>query len=169
MASRPLEPGGESTGLEHRTPYALRHTFASFAIAAGVSLFELSRFMGTSVEQIDRTYGHLLPDSLDGTRTAIDSFVSRRSVSEDARRADDFSPLRCVGCGTTAFDPRPGAEKSPERVLSLQRMWVMAQEGGTPGPAYAVCNACWDRNIGFLWADDETLSRVWYVEDPESA
>jgi integrase len=23
-------------GLEHRTPYALRHTFASFAIAAGI-------------------------------------------------------------------------------------------------------------------------------------
>jgi integrase len=40
-------------GLEHRSPYALRHTYATFAIAAGVSLFELARFMGTSVEQID--------------------------------------------------------------------------------------------------------------------
>jgi integrase len=65
-----------AAGLEHRTPYALRHTYASFAIAAGVSLFELSRFMGTSVEQIDRTYGHLLPDSIDRTRTALDAFVS---------------------------------------------------------------------------------------------
>jgi hypothetical protein len=49
----------KGAGLEHRTPYALRHTFASFAIAAGVPLFELSRFMGASVEQIGRTYGHL--------------------------------------------------------------------------------------------------------------
>ena len=31
---------------------------ASFVIAAGVSLYELARCMGTSVEQIDRTYGH---------------------------------------------------------------------------------------------------------------
>jgi hypothetical protein len=33
--------------------------------------------MGTSVEQIDKTYGHLLPDALDRTRQALDSFVAR--------------------------------------------------------------------------------------------
>ena len=44
-----------AAGLEHRSSYALRHTFATFGIAAGVSLFELARFMGTSVDQIDRT------------------------------------------------------------------------------------------------------------------
>ena len=54
---------------------ALRHTFASFAIAAGVSLFELSVFMGTSVNQIGKTYGHLLPDSLERTRTALDTYL----------------------------------------------------------------------------------------------
>jgi hypothetical protein len=37
-------------------------------------LFELSRMMGTSVEQIDRTYGHPLPDSLDRVRAALDMF-----------------------------------------------------------------------------------------------
>jgi hypothetical protein len=56
--------------------YALRHTYATFAIAAGVSLFELARFMGTSVEQIDRTYGHLLPDALERTRGALDAFIA---------------------------------------------------------------------------------------------
>jgi integrase len=56
---------------------ALRHTYATFAIAAGVSLFELARFMGTSVEQIDRTYGHLLPDARERTRAALDAFVTR--------------------------------------------------------------------------------------------
>jgi integrase len=69
-------PAVPAAGLEHRTPYALRHTFASFAIAAGVSLFELARFMGTSVNQIDRTYGHLLPDALDRTRSALDAFLA---------------------------------------------------------------------------------------------
>lgn len=41
---------------------------------AGIGLFELSRLMGTSVEQIDRTYGHLLPDSLDRARSALDLY-----------------------------------------------------------------------------------------------
>jgi hypothetical protein len=38
-----------------RPPYALRHTYATFSIAAGVSLFALARRMGTSVQQIDKT------------------------------------------------------------------------------------------------------------------
>jgi integrase len=62
-----------------RSPYSLRHTYASWAIAAGIGLFELSRLMGTGVEQIDRTYGHLLPDSLDRARTALDSFTRRET------------------------------------------------------------------------------------------
>jgi integrase len=69
-------PAVRAAGLAHRPPYALRHTFASFSIAAGVSLFELARFMGTSVDQIDKTYGHLLPDSLERTRSALNVFVN---------------------------------------------------------------------------------------------
>jgi integrase len=67
-------PAVKAAGLPGRTPYALRHTYASWSIAAGIGPFELSRLMGTSVEQIDRTYGHLLPDSLDRARTALDLF-----------------------------------------------------------------------------------------------
>jgi integrase len=67
-------PAVRAAGLEHRSPYALRHTFAAWSIAAGIGLFELARFMGTSVEQIDRTYGHLLPDSIDRARDALDAF-----------------------------------------------------------------------------------------------
>jgi integrase len=69
-------PAVRAAGLEHRPPNALRHTFASFSIAAGMSLFELSRFMGTSVSQIEKTYGHLLPDSLERARTQLDSFLA---------------------------------------------------------------------------------------------
>ncbi|HEV8276342.1 MAG TPA: hypothetical protein VGQ26_11690 [Streptosporangiaceae bacterium] len=57
-------------------PYALRHTYASLSIAAGVSLFELARLMGTSPAMLDATYGHLLPDALDRARTALDAFVA---------------------------------------------------------------------------------------------
>jgi integrase len=65
-------------GSTYRTPYALRHTYASFSIAAGVSLFALARRMGTSVEQIDRTYGHLLPDAAEHERDLLDAFDAQQ-------------------------------------------------------------------------------------------
>lgn len=40
--------------------YDLRSTFASNALSAGVSVFELARIMGTSVQMIERSYGVLL-------------------------------------------------------------------------------------------------------------
>lgn len=52
----------------------MRHSFASFAIAAGVSLFYLSRLLGSSVAQVDATYGHLLPDSEEYLRGLLDAF-----------------------------------------------------------------------------------------------
>jgi hypothetical protein len=52
-------------------------------IGAGVGLFDLSRLMGTSLSLIDKTYGHLLPDSLDRARTALDAFVEDSAVAAD--------------------------------------------------------------------------------------
>jgi integrase len=50
-------PALRVAGIARRVPYAMRHTFASIGIASGVSLFELSRFMGTSPQMLDRTFG----------------------------------------------------------------------------------------------------------------
>jgi integrase len=83
---RDWNPAIEAAGLEHRTPYALRHTFATFSIAAGVGLFDLSRLMGTSLEQIDRCYGHLQPDSLDRARTALDTYLTSAADDDAAER-----------------------------------------------------------------------------------
>ncbi len=63
--TRDFYPACEAAGIEPRGPYHLRHTFATEALAAGVSLFELSRLMGTSLRVIDRTHGHLASDSED--------------------------------------------------------------------------------------------------------
>ena len=59
------------------TPYAMRHTFASFAIAAGVSLFYLARIMGTS-RRADRhaPTGTCSPTREDYLRGLLDSFDS---------------------------------------------------------------------------------------------
>lgn len=65
-------------------PYVLRHTFASNALAAGVGTFELSRVMGTSLEMIERTYGHLVRGADDAFRSRLDAFAARRSGVEVA-------------------------------------------------------------------------------------
>jgi hypothetical protein len=40
--------------------YDLRSAFASNGVAAGVSVFELARLMGTSVAMIERHYGSFI-------------------------------------------------------------------------------------------------------------
>jgi integrase len=67
-------PAVKAAGLAHRPPNSLRHTYATFSISAGLSLFALARRMGTSVEQIDITYGHLLPDAVEYERGLLDAF-----------------------------------------------------------------------------------------------
>jgi hypothetical protein len=39
--------------------------------------------MGTSVEQIDKTYGHLLPDALDRKRRALDAFTANAAEAAE--------------------------------------------------------------------------------------
>jgi integrase len=78
---------GENGKLRHtHTPYSLRHTYAAFSIAAGVPLFSLARRMGTSVEQIDRTYGHLLPDAVEYERGLLDAFDIRGNAAAAAEK-----------------------------------------------------------------------------------
>ena len=67
-------PALRAAGIDHRSVYTCRHTFAAWSIAAGVQLFYLSRIMGTSVTQIDATYGHLVPDSEEYLRGLLDTF-----------------------------------------------------------------------------------------------
>jgi hypothetical protein len=52
----------------------MRHTFATWSLAAGMSIFTLSRRMGTSVCMIDATYGHLVRDAEDQDRGLLDAY-----------------------------------------------------------------------------------------------
>ena len=73
----------EVSYVDVRRIYDCRHTFASWAIAGGVQLFYLARIMGTSVAQIDATYGHLLPDSEDYLRGLLDAYDDVRGLTVD--------------------------------------------------------------------------------------
>lgn len=69
-------PALDAAGLPRRRIYDLRHSFATWALAAGLSIFELARYMGTSVDMIDRTYGHLARGSEDVARAKLDAQAS---------------------------------------------------------------------------------------------
>jgi hypothetical protein len=53
----------------------LRPPLASHALAAGVSVFELARIMGTSVQMIERHDGRLLQGSGDAIRGKLDAYI----------------------------------------------------------------------------------------------
>jgi hypothetical protein len=57
--NREWKPGQVAPGIEPlRRVYDLRqHTFATFALRAGISTFDLSRYIGASLTMIDRHYG----------------------------------------------------------------------------------------------------------------
>jgi integrase len=74
--SREWLPAINAAGLPHRRIYDMRHTFATWSLAAGMSIFTLSRRMGTSVQMIDRTYGHLAHDAEDQDRELLDAYDS---------------------------------------------------------------------------------------------
>jgi integrase len=60
--------------------YDLRHTYATFALRAGVPVFAVSRFMGTSIAMIDRHYGHLANDSREHAVSLLDALALERTV-----------------------------------------------------------------------------------------
>jgi hypothetical protein len=83
---RQWKPALRAAGIQHRRIYDLRHTYATWSLAAGVSLFTLSRRMGTSLAMIDATYGHLAADAEDQERLLLDTYDEREAVGLMLRR-----------------------------------------------------------------------------------
>jgi integrase len=55
-------------------PHSLRHLYASVALAEGIPITEVSRWLGhKSIEVTHQIYGHLVPSSFDRARTALDA------------------------------------------------------------------------------------------------
>jgi integrase len=75
--TRAWKPAQLAAGITPiRRVYDLRHTFATFALRAGVSTFDLSCYMGASLTMIDRHYGHLARDGRDHAINLLDSHAS---------------------------------------------------------------------------------------------
>jgi len=54
----------ESSTWESMTPHTLRHTWATLAAQAGVSMFEIAGVLGDTVQTVSRVYAHQSPDHL---------------------------------------------------------------------------------------------------------
>jgi hypothetical protein len=96
-------PAQHSVGISPlRRVYDLRHTFATFALRASISTFDLSRYMGASLTMIDRHYGHL---ARDGREHAIKLL--------DALNAPDFDPVALLGAQSTPSGSMVPANTEP--------------------------------------------------------
>jgi integrase len=82
---REWRPAIEASGVATPArPYDLRSTFASNALAAGVTVFELARIMGTSVAMIERHYGALLDGAHAGIAGRLDALEAQlEQAAED--------------------------------------------------------------------------------------
>lgn len=78
---RHWKPAQVAAGVDPlRHLYDLRHTYATFALRAGVSVFAVSRFMGSSIAMIDYHYGHLARDSREHAVSLLDALAVERAA-----------------------------------------------------------------------------------------
>jgi integrase len=103
--NRHWRPAHRAAGIEpFRRIYDLRHTFTTFALRAGVSTFDLSRYMGTSLAMIDRHYGHLARDGREHAIRLLDTFAETAQTND----------VHTVDAGWTPGTP-PAAEAGNEK------------------------------------------------------
>ncbi|MCW2924952.1 MAG: integrase, partial [Thermoleophilia bacterium] len=75
LRARAWRPALAAAGIHHpHRIYDLRHAYATWSLRAGVSIFQLARRMGTSVDMIDATYGHLAADAGAHERALLDTW-----------------------------------------------------------------------------------------------
>ena len=83
--ARDWYPALEAAGLPRHDVYCMRHTFATWPLDAGIEIFELARYMGSSARTIDLYYGHLAKGS---TARARDKLNLRATNAQNgAQRA----------------------------------------------------------------------------------
>ncbi len=62
---------------ENRTPYSIRHTYATLRLEYGVPIHLLARQMGTSVGMIEKHYGHV------NLRKEVEKLAQKKSVPDE--------------------------------------------------------------------------------------
>jgi hypothetical protein len=107
------KPSLDAAGIQPRRIYDMRHSFATWALDAGLSIFDLSRYMGTSVEMIDRTYGHLAQGAEQSAQAMLDGLRSSFGPRSGHGRKRGGRPEAAIpheqSSGRWGSNPRPSA------------------------------------------------------------
>jgi integrase len=77
MRDTELAVGAESE--KERTLYSLRHTYATFALKAGIGIHELAKQMGTSVAMLEKHYSKITPELM------AEKFGGKRHAKEKTK------------------------------------------------------------------------------------
>ena len=85
-------PALKLAGLDHARQHDLRHTFASWAVQAGVPLSDVAEALGHSDSYVTRRYAHLAGSHLGRIRTALDG-MREHDVRIDEPPAPDLPPV----------------------------------------------------------------------------
>jgi integrase len=111
-----------AVGIEPlRGLYDLRHTYATFALRAGVPVFAVSRFMGSSIAMIDRHYGHLAHDSREHAVSLLDALAYERAVDAawTSQRMPAMPVRKAVSNGRDRRSPRGVDARWTPRLTSV--------------------------------------------------
>lgn len=78
--------GLKEAGLEHRTPYEMRHTFATLALGAGAAIDDVASAMGhTDIDEVYRFYRKWIPQSQDRLRGVLNT-IGKENDAQTALR-----------------------------------------------------------------------------------
>ena len=112
---REWKPAIDASGVRKPARIYPRSTFASNALAAGVSVFELARIMGTSVAMIERSYGTLIEGAGADIARRLAAFEAADEQAEDVWvTTGPRDGGRRIGGSTREPAPAQGERREPE-------------------------------------------------------
>jgi integrase len=95
-------PALDAAGIAKRGPYALRHTFASNALHAGIPSSVLAHVFGSSERMIDRVYSHLGNGSDEMIRARLNAWANglgQDGATAERREGVKDAETRSFGAG----------------------------------------------------------------------
>ena len=103
-----LKRYARAVGIEHITVHALRHTYASWLLAAGVDVATVAKLLGHSTITVTSIYLHAIDAKFKAAPAAIDAMLGRPGVPA----AEKHSPMGSMeALGPARIVPMPSRDK----------------------------------------------------------
>jgi integrase len=113
--------------LARATPYAMRHTFISCCLQAGVSLATTAAWCGTSIQMISATYGRMIRRYEGSPPVSLDEQFRAAKVEAMSLMQSNRAAVAQGGCKAPFSDPRPRHGETMGRKLPPPRVRKLAQ------------------------------------------